>query len=107
MVFDGLLNNPNLPSDILASIYKKRESFASRYHTSDTWIEARIMENPNTPIEILLEADWNEYPTAREIVVNSADKLTSERDRILGLVTMKDMGIPISNEPIDLSKIEI
>jgi hypothetical protein len=109
VVFDGLLTNPNLPSDILALIYKKRESFASRYHTSDTWIEARIMENPNTPIEILLGADWNEYPTAREIVVNSADKLTSEQDRnrILGLITMKDMGIPISNEPIDLSKIEI
>jgi hypothetical protein len=106
-VFEGLLTNPNLPSDILASIYKKRESFASRYHTSNVWIEARIMKNPNTPIEILLEADWNEYPTARENIVNNVDKLTSERDRILGLVTMKDMGIPISNEPIDLSKIEI
>ena len=103
-VIKGLLTNPNLPSDILASIYKKRESLC---HAGDTWIEARIMENPNTPIEILLEADWNEYPTAREIIVNNIDKLTSERDRILGLVTMKDIGIPISNEPIDLSKIEI
>lgn len=106
-VFDGLLTNPNLPSDILASIYKKRESLASRYHIINTWIETRIMENPNTPIEILLEADWNKYPTAREIIVNNVDKLTSERDRILGLVTMKDIGIPISNEPIDLSKIKI
>ena len=106
-VFEGLLTNPNLPSDILASIYKKRESFASRYYASDIWIEEQIMNNPNTPIEILLEADWNEYPTAREIIVNHVDKLTSERDKILGLVTMKDIGIPISNELIDLSKIEI
>lgn len=108
-VFLGLLENPNCPTDILVTMYEHQESIISRYHVNDLWLLHRLYRNPNFPIELLLDASWEDFPEARDTAYSYANKLKSEeeRNRILSIITMKEMGISVSKDRPNLNDLNI
>jgi len=108
-VFSGLLKNPSCPTDILVDIFKNQESIMSKYYVNDFWLLSRLYKNPNFPIEFLLDASWEDFPEAGVTAYSQANKLKSEeeRNRILSLITMKEMGILVPKDLPDLSDLDI
>lgn len=97
-----LIRNNNCSSSTMTRLFNRYNNSTANGHRSFTLC---IINHPNATIEMMIDSGLDDAKTLIKKYLKGADPI--EKERVDELITLKEMGIPVAAEPLNLKNINI